>query len=71
MFGRAAAQISYWSMAIRDRIEERLAHTAEARRKEEKARAAENVRLDRLAARAQAAKPLAAKKKKMKPTKVG
>ncbi len=71
MFGRAAAQISYWSMAIRDRIEERLAHRAEARRKEERARAAENARLDRLEARTQAAKPLAANKKKAKPAKAG
>ncbi len=68
-FGRAAVQISYWSMAIRDRIEERFAHRAEARRKEDKARAAENARLDRLEARAQAAKPLAAEKKKAKPAK--
>jgi gamma-glutamylputrescine oxidase len=69
MFGRAAAQISYWSMAIRDRIEERLAHRAEARRKGERARAAENARLERLAVRAQAAKPLATEKKKAKPAK--
>ena len=58
-------------MAIRDRIEERLAHRAEARRKEEKARAAENARLERLSARAQATKPLAAEKKKAKPAKAG
>ncbi len=71
-FGRAAAQVAYWSMAIRDRIEERLAHRAEARRKEEKARAAEDARLDRLAARAQAAKPLRAEQpKKAKPAKAG
>ncbi len=72
LFGRAAAQISYWSMAMRDRIEERLAHRAVARRKEDKARVAENARLDRLAARAQAAKPLAAmERKKAKPAKAG
>jgi len=71
MFGRAAAQISYWSMAIRDRIEERLAHRAEARRKEERARAAENARLERLVESTQAAQPVAAKKKKAKPLKAG
>ena len=71
MFGRAAAQISYWSMAIRDRIEEQLAHRAEARRKAERARAAENARLERLADSTQAAQPVAAKKKKAKPLKAG
>ena len=71
-FGRAAAQMSYWSMAIRDRVEERLAHRAVARRKEERARAAENARLERLQARAQAAKPLKAEQpKKARPAKAG
>ena len=71
VFGRAAAQVSYWSMAIRDRIEERLAHRALARRKEEKERAAEDARLERLAARTQSAKPQVAEKKKSKPAKAG
>jgi gamma-glutamylputrescine oxidase len=64
VLGRAVAQVLYWGAAVRDKIDERMARRAEERRKDETAREAENERLARLAAQAEAAKPLAARKRK-------
>jgi glycine/D-amino acid oxidase-like deaminating enzyme len=64
VLGRVAAQAMYWGAAIRDKIDERLAKRAEERRQDAAAREAENERLARLAAQAEAAKPLPARKRK-------
>jgi hypothetical protein len=62
--GRVTAQAMYWSAAVRDKIDEWRAGRVEERRKDAAAREAENRRLARLAARAEAAKPLSVRKRR-------
>jgi gamma-glutamylputrescine oxidase len=64
VLGRATAQVMYWGAALRDRFDEWQARRAEERRRDEAGRAAENERLARLAAQAEAVKPMAAHTRK-------
>jgi gamma-glutamylputrescine oxidase len=67
--GRMAVQAYYYGAVARDWLDEKLAKRARERREDEAARAAENARLEKLAARERAAKPSVAKPRSARPAK--